>query len=124
MTAAASPNNTRAFVRRLLNDQKVAKQLIREWFVSNGARDECLNALSGELARAYAAGEVPFDLANSSMSELMNLREWKAPPAFWELFVAFEDLEISEDPGLEGLAHVATALERFRSQVGQGGSDA
>jgi hypothetical protein len=71
-----------------------------------------VDALAVEIARAYVNGRIDFPAASAALTSVMVWCNWEAPAKFWEFFLAFEDLEIHEDPGPVGMSQVGIVLDR------------
>jgi hypothetical protein len=99
------------FVQRLKDAPENAAALVDAWFPENGNSDDALIELARSVGLGYVRGEVPFVWANAAISKLMSRRNWKAPAAFWKVFVAFEDLELDDAPGDTGRDYVRAAME-------------
>ncbi|MEP1705356.1 MAG: hypothetical protein ABJJ82_13445 [Marinobacter sp.] len=85
-------------------------ELVEEWYEVAGRNDTALLEAAQSIASSFIESRLPFAVASSAMTQLMVRRAWEAPEGFWRLFVAFVDLELEEDPGERGRAHVQTAL--------------
>lgn len=96
-------------VRRMEQDPSRASALVGDWFSRDRTEREIVE-LAKAIARAYIQAVIPFLWANAAISKIMILREWDAPAEFWKVFVAFEDLEVFEDPGMKGIEHVRAAV--------------
>jgi hypothetical protein len=85
-------------------------EVVDAWYESDGHDNRQLVQAAQAIATSYVESRLPFLVANSAMTRLMIKRAWEAPEEFWSIFVAFEDLEVDEDPGEKGRAHVQAAL--------------
>ncbi len=80
-----------------------------------GKRDlkSLLNEFAIYAAQKFLDGSLNFYNANGVLNQIMAVTNFEAPNPFWEMYIAFEDFEISENPNNDARDRIRSLLDRL-----------
>ena len=84
------------------------RRMLEQWAAT--AQDKTLDMLVDEfslfVARSFLNGTLCFWDADEALNQVMAALNFEAPLLFWEVYTAFEDFEVFDNPDEEAVAKI------------------
>ncbi len=80
----------------------------------NNASDD-IDAFAIRIAKCFLEGSMEFWDADAVLNYVMVDLSWEAPLLFWEIFIAFEDFETTDNPENDGRSRIEKLIRKHTS---------